>query len=108
MSDDGRLSREELDALPVLDIPTFNPVQFNVSANSNEFTIVGAESKSLLQGTSIAPVLRMAYSVALKLSPQSAKDLALNLSRMVEQYEGVYGPLDTDLVRTVDGKNEQE
>ena len=69
---------------------------FNLSATSNEVVLVGNELFPTWGGEGAAqpPVLRPRLVV--RLSPQSAKDLADVLQNFVANYEQAYGELYTD------------
>lgn len=105
---DDEFPRERMAQMTVLNAATHHPTQFNISGNSNEFTIVGGNTQTLIEEGRIAPVVKLEYNLVLKLSPQSAKDLLINLGNMIEQYESAYGKIDTDLLRRFGVSDEQE
>ena len=69
---------------------------FNLSATSNEVVLAGNELFPTWGGEGAAqpPVLRP--RLVIRLSPQSAKDLADVLQNFVANYEQAYGELRTD------------
>ena len=79
-----------------LGAPTFFVSSFNLSATSNEVVLVGNELFPTWGGEGAAqpPVLRP--RLVIRLSPQSAKDLADVLQNFVANYEQAYGELRTD------------
>ena len=105
---DEDFSHERMAQMTTLDVITHHPSQFNISANSNEITIVGGNTRTLLEGGQIVPVVKLEYNFELRMSPQSAKDLLRNLSLMVSQYEKEYGPITTDMQRRFGTSDEQE
>ena len=105
---DEEFSPDRMARMTKLDVVTHYPSQFNVSANSNEITIVGGTTNTLMEEGRVAPVVKLEYQFIMKMSPQSAKDLLNNLSMMLEQYEKSYGKLDTDLLRRYGANDEQE
>jgi hypothetical protein len=81
-----------------LGVPTFFVSSFNLSATSNEVVLVGNELFPTGGGDGAAqpPVLRP--RLVIRVSPQSAKDLANVLQNFVANYEQAYGQLHTDYV----------
>src|SRR3984893_10268614 len=77
-------------------VPTFYVSSFNLSATSNEVVLIGNELFPTWGGNGAAqpPVLRP--RLVIRLSPQSAKDLADVLQNFVANYEQAYGELRTD------------
>jgi hypothetical protein len=79
-----------------LGVPTFHVSSFNLSATSNEVVLMGNELFPTwgAEGAAEAPVLHP--RLVIRLSPQSAKDLADVLANFVTNYERAYGELHTD------------
>src|ERR1700719_758032 len=79
-----------------LGVPTFFVSSFNLSATSNEVVLVGNELFPTWGGEGAAqpPVLLRRFVI--RLSPQSAKDLADVLQTFVANYNQAYGELRTD------------
>src|SRR5271156_790803 len=77
-------------------VPAFFVSSFNLSATSNEVVLVGNELFPTWSGEGAAqpPVLRP--RLVIRLSPQSAKDLADVLQNFVANFERAYGELRTD------------
>ncbi|MFO1056571.1 MAG: hypothetical protein U1E53_06325 [Dongiaceae bacterium] len=78
---------------------TFHVSSFNVSGTSNEVVVFANEVEPSwgAAGEAQAPVLQT--RVLLRMSPQSAKDLAEILHSFVARYEETYGELQTDYLR---------
>lgn len=89
-------SAPHLAEIAELGVPTFYVSSFNLSATSNEVVLVGNELFPTwgADGQAQAPVLRP--RLVIRLSPQSAKDLADVLRNFVGNYEQAYGELRTD------------
>ena len=79
-----------------LGVPTFFVSSFNLSATSNEVVLMGNELFPTwgAEGAAESPVLHP--RLVIRLSPQSAKDLADVLTNFVTNYERAYGELRTD------------
>ena len=81
--------------------PEYFSSSFQISRNSNQVTIVFRHYRPLLHKSriDIGAALQEPIAVVV-LSPQSAKDLALLLSRQVEEYEEEWGNLNTEFTKT--------
>lgn len=105
---DENFSDERMARMTTLNVITHHPSQFNISANSNEITIVGGNLRTLVEDGQIVPVVKLEYNFELRLSPQSAKDLLRNLGIMISQYEKEYGSINTDMQRRAGASDEQK
>lgn len=79
-----------------LGVPTFYVSSFNLSATSNEVVLVGNELFPTWTGDGAAQPPVLHPRLVIRLSPQSAKDLADVLRNFVANYEQAYGELRTD------------
>jgi len=79
-----------------LDLPTFFVSSFNLSASSNEVVLVGNQLVPTWSGVAAAQAPVPRPRLAIRLSPQSAKDLCDVLQHFVTNFERSYGELRTD------------
>jgi hypothetical protein len=77
-------------------IPTFYVSSFNLSATSNEVVLIGNELFPTWGGDGAAQPPALRPRLVIRLSPQSAKDLADVLTNFVVNYERAFGELRTD------------